>query len=93
MTTHELLNYKNELVEKMDTASKTLNAFVADHRGAMGLVSDELRATPEYKELSAKYYTAHATMRQFNQLTSKDKALAKASRDQIWERRLAKVAK
>lgn len=91
MNTHELLNYKNELGEKMDKASKALGAFVAPHRGAMGLISDEIRTTAEYKKLRNDYAQAHATLRRFNQLNSKNKELAKASRDQIWERRLAKT--
>jgi hypothetical protein len=68
---------RRELITAMDKASNELNSYCAPHKGAMGLVSDEIRQGETYRNLSYNYQKAKDNLALFN-TTYKGKEYAKA---------------
>lgn len=93
MTTQELLKIKLELNDKAMSASQALTDYCKPFQGTMGLISDECRNSDEYKAYKLAYAVAHNNLRAFNQATNKNKELQKALRENIMQRRMAKVSK
>ena len=91
MTTQQLLEVKNKLGDKMFKSSQALTDYCKPFRGAMGLTSDECRQSSEYKTLRQQFELDKHNLRAFNQATNKNKELQQAVKDQILERRLAKL--
>ena len=69
-----LMSYEEAKVEQdllEEVSSATGNALRAFPRNSMGLVSDSVRATPEYRAAKAASDTAFASLQQFNLVFTK----------------------
>lgn len=55
---------RDNLNARVEEASKAVNAFPRD--GIMGLPTDEVRLSPEYRTAKAKYAAAFEMLRSFN---------------------------
>lgn len=90
MTIDELFTLKDGLVARLDQSSGNLRRACAPHRGAMGLVSDEFRATNEYASLRNLYEFDKQQMDAFWRLVRGNKEFLKADRERTLAKRFAK---
>jgi hypothetical protein len=72
MTYEEWIKKSNELNANVDLAHDELHKIIGDLKSASGLVSDEVRATPEFKEAKKNYDLAFNAYRVFNQSSPKE---------------------
>lgn len=72
---------RRRLIGRLNATSSALQQYCAPHRGAMGLVSDEAKATDEYARLSLDYEVAKYTLEVFMK-AHKDKAFKLAFADE-----------
>lgn len=92
MDIKQLLAIKLKLNAEVTTASQELTSYCAPYRGVMGLVSDECKASKQYKTLNHSYAVTFNKLRAFNKEHSKNKELQKAIHADIIQRREAKAA-
>lgn len=57
---------RQQLEEEVSSTGKILNDLVKNSRGQMGLVSDQMKNSPEYRAAKANYDRAFRALRQFN---------------------------
>lgn len=77
MTPQQAAIERRRLITAMDEASDKFVNFCQPHRNNMGLVTDTIRESVEYKNLSYDYQVAKAHLSSFNKL-HKGKEYAKA---------------
>lgn len=93
MTTQELLTVRRKLIDVNTVNSQALTDYCKPFQGNMGLISDECRNSGTYKQLKQAFDQSWANLRAFNQATHKNKDLQKAIKEEIMQRRLAKVTR
>jgi hypothetical protein len=88
--TEELVQEHDKLNDILDSASKNINDLCKTHKDELGLVSDEFRATNEYKKARQQFKTAWNNMRAFNHRHRKNMELSDFMYTRIMARRIAK---
>lgn len=92
MTTQELLTVRRKLIDINQANSQALTDYCKPFQGNMGLISDECRKSAKYIDLKRAFDLSWHNLRQFNQATRKNKELQKAIKQEIMQRRTAKVS-
>ena len=93
MKVTELFKIKKQLISNADESSARLATWAKDKRGVMGLLDDDAKKSETYKVLSAQYAYDKDMLRKFNGLHYHNKELIQMTKDDITQRRLAKLAK
>jgi ABC-type branched-subunit amino acid transport system ATPase component len=67
MTYEEAKAFQNQLNEKLDDVTKIFKEKFDQHKGAMGIVPDHIRETPEYQTIKKEIDRSFQALRNFNQ--------------------------
>jgi hypothetical protein len=81
----KLIQARRELINKADYASKKLSDFCKPHQGNMGLISNEIAQSDEYKQLKHAYDAAKYNISRF-MASNKSKELDKAIKIEILQK-------